>query len=129
MKKNDIKNILMSMRNDENGSRVNYLLGKIDLLPEEELQQMISKIGNDEESIRKYLEEKLSERHEQHSQINSMFTYGIAESCIHLHMPIDLHTIISEKGFKKTFDIVNLYLLDALEKIRILQRDGFHLYY
>lgn len=130
MNKNDLKRILMSMRTAENEKQVNNLLGKIDLLPEEKLQTMLVQIGDNEESIRKYLEGKLDKSHnnghEEHIPINSMFTYGISESCIHLHMPVDLHEMMSQKGIKKTVDTVNLYLLDAIEKIRKLQNDGFY---
>jgi len=118
------------MGTTENENQVNNLLGKIDLLPEEKLQAMIAQIGDNEESIRKYLEGKLDERinnvHEEHTPINNMFTYGISGSCIHLHMPVDLHEMMSEKGIKKTVDTVNLYLLDAIERIRKLQNDGYH---
>lgn len=130
MNKVDVKRILMSIRTSKNESQVNNLLGKIDLLPEEKLQSMVAQIGNDEESIKKYFEEKLSQRnneeHQEHTPINKMFTYGIAENCVHLHMPVDLHEMMKEKGIKKTGDIVNLYLLDAIEKIRNLQNDGFY---
>lgn len=130
MNKKDIKRILISMRTPENENQINNLLGKIDLLPEEQLQTMIAQIGDNEESIRKYLEGKLDERnnngHEEHTPINDMFTYGIAGSCIHLHMPVDLHEMMSKKGIKKTVDTVNLYLLDAIERIKKLRNDGFY---
>lgn len=91
---------------------------------------MILQIGNDEASIRKYLEEKLMERHtnrhEAHTPINKMFEYGISGSSIHLHMPVDLRTMMAKGGITKTVDMVNLYLLDAIEKIRKLQNDGFY---
>ena len=60
MNKVDVKRILMSIRTSKNESQVNNLLGKIDLLPEEKLQSMVAQIGNDEESIKKYFEGKLS---------------------------------------------------------------------
>ena len=118
------------MRSAENANQVDNLLGKIDLLTEEKLQKMIVQIGDNEESIKKYLEGKLDERsnnrHEEHTPINEMFSYGISGSCIHLHMPVDLHEMMSEKGIKKTVDTVNLYLLDAIERIKQLQNDGFY---
>ena len=130
MNRKDIKSILISMRTPENENQINNLLGKIDLLPEEKLQTMIAQIGDNEESIRNYLERKLNERNnngnEDHTPINNMFTYGISESCIHLHMPVDLHEMMSKKGIKKTVDTVNLYLLDAIERIRKLQNNGFY---
>ena len=130
MNKKDIKRIVMSMRTPENENQINNLLGKIDLLPEEKLQTMIAQIGDNEESIRNYLERKLNERNnngnEEHTPINNMFAYGISGSCIHLHMPVDLHEMMSKKGIKKTVDTVNLYLLDAIERIRKLQSEGFY---
>lgn len=130
MNKKDIKRILITMRTSENENQINNLLGKVDLLPEEKLQTLIAQIGDDEESIKKYLEGKLKDRnnneHEEHTPINKLFTYGISRSCIHLHMPVDLHEMISKQGIKKTVDTVNLYLLDAIERIIKLQSDGFH---
>lgn len=130
MNRKDIKSILISMRTPQNENQINNLLGKIDLLPEEKLQTMIAQIGDNEESIRNYLERKLNERdnngNEEHTPINNMFTYGISRSCIHLHMPVDLHEMMSKKGIKKTVDTVNLYLLDAIERIRKLQNNGFY---
>lgn len=130
LNKKDIKSILISMRTPQNENQINNLLGKIDLLPEETLQTMIAQIGDNEESIRNYLERKLNERdnngNEEHTPINNMFTYGISGSCIHLHMPVDLHEMMSKNGIKKTIDTVNLYLLDAIERIRKLQNDGFY---
>ena len=130
MNRKDIKSILISMRTPQNENQINNLLGKIDLLPEEKLQTIIAQIGDNEESIRNYLERKLNERdnngNEEHTPINNMFTYGISRSCIHLHMPVDLHEMMSKKGIKKTVDTVNLYLLDAIERIRELQNNGFY---
>lgn len=40
-------------------------------------------------------------------------------------MPVDLHQMISERGISKTVDTVNLFLLDAIERIRRLQSDGY----
>lgn len=130
MNKNDIKRLLMSMRNTENDSKINNLLGKIDLLSEEKIESMITQIGDDEENIRKYLQEKLNTQqnneHQKHTPINEMFAYGISGGSIHLHMPIDLHQMMSEKGIVKTIDTVNLFLLDAIEKIRKMQNNGYY---
>lgn len=133
LNKKDIKRILMSMRTNENENQVNNLLGKLDLLSEEKLQGMIAQIGDNEENIRKYIEGKLSARNndvnEEHTPINNMFTYGISGSCIHLHMPVDLYEMMSKNGIKKTVDTVNLYLLDAIERIRKLQNNGYYRFY
>ena len=129
MTKIEIKKILISMRTSNNESIVNNLLGKIDLLTDEKITAMLNQIGDSEESIIKYLQTKLEEKqehnHEEHTPINGMFTYGIAGKSIHLHMPIDLHQMIAEKGILKTIDIVNLQLLDAIERIRKLQNEGY----
>ena len=130
MNKNDIKRILMSMRNPENEEKITNILGKVDLLTEDELEKMIIKIGDDEESIRKYLEEKLNTQqnneHEKHTPINKMFEYGVTGGCVHLHMPVNLRGMLAEIGIKKTIDTVNLYLLDAIDRVGKLKNDGFY---
>ncbi len=130
MKKQEIKNILMSMRIQENESIINNLLGKIDLMDEKSFQTALDKVGNNEEGVRKFFESKLSEKHHNQSEekypINDMFTYGISGNCIHLHLPGDLHQMISERGISDTIDNVNLQLLDAIDKIKQLRNDGFY---
>lgn len=131
MNKNDVKNLLMSMRNSENASIINNILGKISEIPDEKLQVMIEQIGDNEESIRKYIEGKIQEKtnnqeKEEHTPINDMFTYGTTGNCIHLHMPVDLHSMITEKGLTRTFETVDVFLLDAIEKIRNLQNNGYY---
>ena len=94
MKKSEIKNILFSMRTTENEEIINNLLGKIDLLSEEKLHNILVQVEDNEESIKKYLQEKINSmqgQHETHTRINKMFSYGISGSTIHLHMPVDLH--------------------------------------
>lgn len=117
------------MRTNDNEAMVNNILGKIDSLTDEKIEAMVAEIGNDEESIRNYLRTKLEEKQEhkqeEHTPINEMFTYGIAGNSIHLHMPVDLHKMLSEKGIKKTIGTVNLYLLDAIERIKALQNAGY----
>ena len=39
MNRNEIKRILMSMRNAQNEEKVTNILGKIDLIPEEKLEK------------------------------------------------------------------------------------------
>ena len=130
MNKKEIKSILISMRTKDNESQVNRLLGKIDLLSDEEIETKVAQIGASEEEIRNYLQEKLREdlehRNSEHTPINEMFSYGVTKGSIHLHMSIDLHQMIAENGRLKTLKIVNLQLLDAIERIRKLQKDGFY---
>lgn len=130
MKKQEIKNILISMRTQENDTLVNNLLGKIDMMDEKSLQTALEKIGNNEEGVRNFFENKLSERHHNQSEekfpINDMFTYGISGNCIHLHLPGNLHQMIAKKGIFGTMDTVNLHLLDAIDKIKQLRDNGFY---
>ena len=65
MKRSDIKNILMALRNNSNESIINNLLGKIDLLPEEKLQHMIAQVG-DENNIKQFFLQKIEELHNKH---------------------------------------------------------------
>lgn len=129
MEKRDIKNILISMRTTENEAQVNNLLGKIDMLDFSTLQEMLQKIGDNEDSVRKFLESKLStsrENTEEKYPINSMFTYGISGNCVHLHLPMDLHQMISQHGISATIANVHLQLIDAIEKIGKLKADSFY---
>lgn len=129
MKKSEIKNILFSMRTTENEEIINNLLGKIDLLGEEKLQDILGKIGDNEENIRNYLQEKINSlqgKYETHTKINRMFSYGISGNTIHLHMPVDLHKMFEKIGIPKTINTFNLYLLDAIDRIRIMRAEGFY---
>lgn len=130
MKKQEIKNILMSMRTQENDTLINNLLGKIDMMDEKSFQTALEKVGNNEEGVRKFFESKLSERHHTQSEekfpINDMFTYGISGNCIHLHLPGDLHQMLAKKGLSGTINTVNLQLLDAIDKIKQLRDNGFY---
>lgn len=132
LKKSEIKNILFSMRTADNEEIINNLLGKIDLLSEEKLQAILKQVGDNEEDIRSYLQEKIASRQKQyepHTQINEMFSYGISGNTIHLHMPVDLHEMFAKIGISKTIDTVNLYLLDAIERIRKMQAEGFYKFF
>ena len=130
MKKQEIKNILMSMRTQENDTLINNLLGKIDMMDEKSFQTALEKVGNNEEGVREFFESKLSERHHNQSEekfpINDMFTYGISGNCIHLHLPGDLHQMLAKKGLSGTINTVNLQLLDAIDKIKQLRDNGFY---
>lgn len=130
MKKQEIKNILISMRNEENDLLINNLLGKIDIMDEYTLQTALEKIENNEESVREFLQNKIDKRQESQNKvtysINDMFTYGMSDNYIHLHLPVDLHEMLAEKGFLATMDTVNLQLLDAINKIKQLKDNGFY---
>ena len=130
MNKKDIKDILMSIRTSENDEIVNRLLGKIDMMDDIALQAAVEQVGNSEEAVKKFFEKKITERQnhntQEHTTINEMFSYGISNRCIHLHLPTDLHQMISKKGISGTIDTVNLYLLDAIDRIKTLKDEGYH---
>lgn len=129
MNKNEIKNILISMRTSGNEARVNYLLGKIDMMEETEIEKILMDIGKTEENVRGFLRKKLEEGNQQDNKkfpINGMFTYGLSGNCIHLHLPADLHESLVKDGPSKTMAKVNLHLLDAIDRITALRNDGFH---
>ena len=71
------------------------------MMDEKSLQTALEKVGNNEEGVRNFFENKLSERHHNQSEekfpINDMFTYGISGNCIHLHLPGNLHQMIAKK--------------------------------
>lgn len=128
MDKKQVKSILMSMRTTENEEKVNYLLGKIDMMKESEIQQRLETIGNTEGSVREFLSKKIDENTQDDKKypINDMFTYGISGNCIHLHLPTDLHESLMKEGPSKTMARVNLYLLDAIDRIKRLKDEGFY---
>ena len=130
MNKQEIKNILISMRTQENDTLINNLLGKIDIMDEQSLQTATEKVANNEKGVRTFFENKLSERHHNQNEekypINDMFTYGISGNCIHLHLPGDLHQMLSKKGLSATIDFINLQLLDAIDKIKELRDNDFY---
>lgn len=130
MNKKDIKAILMSMRTSENDAMINKLLGKIDMIDDIVLQNAVEQVGGTKEDVRAFWEKKISgkryEKTEKHIPINDMFFYGISENNIHLHLPVDLHQMISQKGISRTIDIVNLYLLDAIDRLKALKDEGYY---
>lgn len=59
MNKEEVKNILISIRTPENEKLVNYLLGEIDVRDEASIEQATAKLGNNEESIKDFSQRKL----------------------------------------------------------------------
>ena len=52
MNKKDVKAILIRMETKENVEAVKYILGKIDLKEEKEIQQILKQIGDSEQAIK-----------------------------------------------------------------------------
>lgn len=59
----------MSLRNVNNSPAVNYLLGELDMINEEELNERLSKIPQDDDSITSYLQDVIKQKLEEY--INS----------------------------------------------------------
>lgn len=64
MNKQDVKMILMSMRNGKNDAIVNGVLGKIDLMSEEVLKKLVEEKGGTPEAIIAYFAAKISRQQE-----------------------------------------------------------------
>lgn len=163
MTKKAVKKILMSMRNDENAVEVNNLLGKIDLMEEGKIGEIVEQLGGTEKEVKEELARRIMKamrtrqekeeannllgtiiggseqavdeettrravqtlREEHKYSINEMFTYGVSGDSIHLHLPVNLEHLINKIGVTKTVDTANLYLLDAIEKIAQMKKEGF----
>lgn len=133
MDKKNVKSILMTLRNSENQEIVNNFLGEIDLISDEDLKNAVKKVGDTEESVRNFfikgISKKMNNRQhhgEQHISINDMFSYGISGNSIHLHVPVDLHQIMEEKGVDGMLEIVNMNMLDAIDRIKRMKDDGYY---
>lgn len=128
MEKKEIEEILYAMKVTENEVIVNYLLEKISKTDELSLKRAAEKVGGTREAVKNFFEKKIAEKmnnhNESHKPINEMFSYGFAGSCVHLHMPVNLHQMLSERGISGTIDTVNLYLIDAIDRVSSLKQKG-----
>ena len=125
-----IEKILSELRNDINGVAIDHLTSRIKGMSQEELDMNVQKFGGTEESIKAVLKEKLEQLarrehrcHEPHKPINKLFAYGISESTVHLHMPVQLMQI-KGKGISGKVNTTNRYLIDAMERIVKLKDSG-----
>jgi len=71
------------------------------------------------------LEKNQADTNEKHTPINEMFTYGISNSCIHLHLPGDLHHLLEKNGISKTIDTVYSYSVCCVGKSVLTFDDPF----
>ena len=130
MKKDDVINILMTLIDDENRKVVGELINKVNALSDQQVEAILRTVGSSRKSVTTFLKnsikkelEKANDRPE-HKPINKMFTYGVSGKTIHLHMPTNLMDIMNTKGITGAIAYVNLYLLDAIDKIRRLRNSG-----
>ena len=129
MNKIEVEDILISMKTHDNEETINKLLNKVKTIDEVSLQKAIMQAGGTKEAITRFFESKISEKQnntvQKHILINEFFSYGIASNCVHLHLPTDLHSMIANQGISRTIDTVNMYLLDAIDKIKELKENGY----
>ena len=64
MNKQDVKNILMSIRNGKNDAVINGVLGKIDLMNEEVLKRLVEEKGGTPDAIMAYFAGKIERQQE-----------------------------------------------------------------
>lgn len=60
MNKQEVKQILMAMRNGKNDAVINRVLGKIDLIAEENLEKLLEEKGGTPDAIMAYFAEKIT---------------------------------------------------------------------
>lgn len=129
MDKKEIENILISMKTPGNTKIIDKLLDKIKIIDDDSFQNAIMQAGGTREAITEYFKNKISERQnnvtQRHTPINKMFSYGIAGNCVHLHLPGELHSMLEKYGISRTIDTVNMYLLDAIDKIKELKDNRY----
>lgn len=126
--KEKIKSVLLKLRNRKNSLVVNFYLGKLDIMEDDEIQNLLEKTGSSEEEIKKFLTTKISmamEKRKHQSKrypLNEMFYYGITGNCAHLHLvPKDLHPLL-KNGSHYLVCIHNIYLLEAINKIKDMKQ-------
>lgn len=131
MKREDILKILVSLTNDENRKIVAELMYKVNNLSDEQIKAILNSVGNSRSRVTAFIKDNISkqlekekEKNNQQRPINKMFTYGISGKTIHLHMPVKLMDEMKTKGITGTVALVNLYLLDALDKLKELKNSG-----
>ena len=129
MEKKEVESILISMKAPDNAKIIDELLDKIKVIDDISFQNAVMQVGDTQETITEYFKNKISERQnntavQSHTPINKMFSYGVAGNCVHLHLPEDLHSMLEKNGISRTIDIVNLHLLDAIDKIKELKDKG-----
>lgn len=130
MDKKIIDKILSDLRNETNGSAIDMLASRINGMSQEEIDLTVQKLGGTEAAIKNVLAEKVEQisrrermGHEPHKPINKLFSYGVSESTVHLHLPVMLQNIRG-KGISGKINTTNRYLIDALDRIVKMRDSG-----
>jgi hypothetical protein len=130
MKREDVLNILIGLINDENRAIVGDIINRVNNLSDEQIKAILSSLKNSKTAVTAYLKQNIARELEKkqnmpdHKPINKMFTYGISGRTVHLHMPTNLMDVMKSNGLNGAISVVNLYLLDAIERIKELKNSG-----
>ena len=139
-KKEYVKSIARSLRTKENQVFVNGLLGYIDVMTDEQFSSIFNSICQTcaEKSIdpkiiiKKELETKIQNMQNQGNRenysLNGAFQCNRRGNSVLLHMPIKFTKPFGNTAsFHEAMDAYNPYLLDAIDKLRKLKENGYHL--
>ena len=125
-----IEKILSNLRNENNGIAVDHLISRISGMSQEEIDLTVQKLGGTEEAVRQVLEEKVNQLarreaagHEPHKPMNKLFSYGISQESVHLHLPVQLANI-KGKGISGKINTANRYLIDAMDRVLKMKDSG-----
>lgn len=123
MNKNDVKKLLFSIRTSENTAEVNNILGKIDMMTDEEIENKTKNFSK--EQIEQFFKSKIENRNNSHfTKVNDFFEYGISGGCVHLHLPGDFHSMFEKLGKVKASAAIAKNLIDAATKINNQRNSG-----
>ena len=130
MEKQKLKEMLMSMRTAENDASVNYLLGLIDTISDEDLQSKFKESKVNEENVEDFLAEQIKkvqtqqEQGKQFTNVNQMFCYGRIGDTLHMHLiPKDLRGLKSKLGDEAFYQFFKDQLEDFLSRLQDTFRD------
>ncbi|MBR6034010.1 MAG: hypothetical protein IKP28_04675 [Clostridia bacterium] len=132
MKKNEIKAWLMDRRTAENEVAVNYLLGLLDSMSDEDLHAKFNELKIDDNNIEQFLISQIERIQTQHEQserftnVNKMFCYGRIENTLHMHLiPKDLRSLKAKLGDEAFYQFFKDQLEDFLSRLQdIFKKDS-----
>ncbi len=132
MTKIKVKELLMNMRTSENEAPVNYLLGLLDMLSDEEFITKLEQLNITDENIEQFLIKQIEkvriqeENSDSFIPLNKMFCYGRTGNTIHMHLiSKDLRGLKNELGDEAFYKFFKDQLEDFLFKLQeILKNDS-----
>lgn len=125
MLKENIKRILMNIKNSNNESTINHILESIKKISEEDLKVILQKQNVTEQNIEQFIKNKIKEQTEQENSsikftpVNQMFSYGRTGNTLHMHLiPKDLRPLKNKLGDEAFYDFYKEQLEDFLSKLQ-----------